>query len=149
VTVILAGFAMMAEFNTVTSSESYLKYSTVVGYFLQDDPDTDPYKFDFISTNFGLIDRIYDTDSPLDNDNKTQWERFERKVRSLDSEAGKHTAYKVLFLGRHGEGYHNVAESFYGTELWDVCRPDLDFPHDVMLHECILKSLDGSVTGPF
>ena len=23
-------------------------------------------------------------------------------------------------VGRHGEGYHNVAESFYGTEAWDV-----------------------------
>jgi broad specificity phosphatase PhoE len=108
---------MMAEFNTVTSS--YLKYSTIVGYFLQADPDTDPHEFDFVSTNFGLIDRIYDTDSPLDNGNKTQWERFERKVRSLDSEAGEHATYKVLFLGRHGEGHHNVAESFYGTELWD------------------------------
>lgn len=38
---------MMAEFNTATS-ESYLKYSTVVGYFLQDDPDTDPQQFDFV-----------------------------------------------------------------------------------------------------
>ena len=36
----------MAEFNTATSS--YLKYSTVAGYFLQDDPDTDPDKFDFV-----------------------------------------------------------------------------------------------------
>jgi broad specificity phosphatase PhoE len=25
-------------------------------------------------------------------------------------------------VGRHGEGYHNVAESFYGTEAWDVRR---------------------------
>jgi hypothetical protein len=23
-------------------------------------------------------------------------------------------------MGRHGEGYHNVAESFYGTPAWDV-----------------------------
>jgi hypothetical protein len=26
-------------------------------------------------------------------------------------------------VGRHGEGYHNVAESFYGTEAWDVSYP--------------------------
>jgi hypothetical protein len=26
----------------------------------------------------------------------------------------------VLFLGRHGEGYHNVAEAKYGTAAWDV-----------------------------
>jgi broad specificity phosphatase PhoE len=30
-------------------------------------------------------------------------------------------AFKVLFLGRHGEGWHNVAEAKYGTEAWDVC----------------------------
>jgi len=29
--------------------------------------------------------------------------------------------YKVLFLGRHGEGVHNVAERRYGTKAWDVC----------------------------
>jgi hypothetical protein len=28
--------------------------------------------------------------------------------------------YKVLYMGRHGEGYHNVAEAFYGTPAWDV-----------------------------
>lgn len=23
-------------------------------------------------------------------------------------------------MGRHGEGVHNVAESYYGTSAWDV-----------------------------
>jgi len=27
--------------------------------------------------------------------------------------------YKVLYMARHGEGFHNVAESFYGTPLWN------------------------------
>lgn len=27
--------------------------------------------------------------------------------------------YKLLFLGRHGQGWHNVAEAFYGTPAWD------------------------------
>lgn len=25
-------------------------------------------------------------------------------------------------MGRHGEGHHNVAEGFYGTDAWDVCE---------------------------
>lgn len=29
-------------------------------------------------------------------------------------------SYRLLFLGRHGDGYHNAAESEYGTEAWDV-----------------------------
>jgi len=38
----------------------------------------------------------------------------------MNRESGDDVAYKVLFLGRHGQGYHNVAEEFYGTEAWDV-----------------------------
>jgi hypothetical protein len=32
--------------------------------------------------------------------------------------------YKVLFMGRHGEGWHNAAESFYGTPAWNVSIAD-------------------------
>jgi hypothetical protein len=26
----------------------------------------------------------------------------------------------IFAVGRHGEGYHNLAEAFYGTKAWDV-----------------------------
>jgi hypothetical protein len=26
----------------------------------------------------------------------------------------------IRWTGRHGEGYHNVAESYYGTPAWNV-----------------------------
>jgi broad specificity phosphatase PhoE len=29
-------------------------------------------------------------------------------------------------MGRHGEGYHNVAEAFYGTTAWDCHWSKLD-----------------------
>jgi hypothetical protein len=32
----------------------------------------------------------------------------------------RNVQYKVLFMGRHGEGWHNAAESFYGTPAWNV-----------------------------
>ena len=38
----------------------------------------------------------------------------------LNSKADLNTAYKVLFMGRHGEGFHNAAESYYGTPSWNV-----------------------------
>ncbi|KAJ9311070.1 hypothetical protein DTO271D3_8659 [Paecilomyces variotii] len=117
VTVLVTGLMSMAE---SMSSSSYLTYSTVPGFFLQDEPDTDPNAFDYIASNFGLINRTYDTDEEFDpHGDKPQWERFENKIRSLARDSGKGVHYKVLFLGRHGEGYHNVAESFYGTEAWD------------------------------
>lgn len=43
----------------------------------------------------------------------------------MNGESGDGVEYKLLFLGRHGQGYHNVAEEFYGTEMWDVRSPFL------------------------
>ncbi|OJJ48743.1 hypothetical protein ASPZODRAFT_62658 [Penicilliopsis zonata CBS 506.65] len=100
-------------------AESYLELSNVPGYFLQDEEATDPAKFDYTS-NFGLIERPYGTDADFDPDGRqTQWQRFEQHIRQLNAESDATTSYRVLFLGRHGQGYHNVAEDFYGTEAWD------------------------------
>lgn len=49
----------------------------------------------------------------------TQWERFATFVSSLNDNAAKNVEYKVLFMGRHGEGYHNAAESYFGTPAWN------------------------------
>jgi len=71
--------------------------------------------------NFGLISRTYDTDEEYDpNHRTTQWQRFEHQVFRLSRQSGRNVRYKVLYMGRHGEGLHNVAESFYGTPAWDV-----------------------------
>jgi len=100
----------------------YLVYETVPGFFSQDDSDTDTTTFDYTASNFGLVGRDYDSDADFDPDRRyTQWQRFEAYVNDLNKNSNTDTSYKVLYLGRHGEGYHNVAEAFYGTELWDVC----------------------------
>ncbi|KAK5153777.1 hypothetical protein LTR04_006166 [Oleoguttula sp. CCFEE 6159] len=97
-------------------------FTVLKGFFLQDDLDTDPEGFDYNDPdlNFGLINRAYDTDTSFDvSRQKTQWQRFERYVSDLNFESPKNTQYKILFMGRHGEGYHNVAERYYGTAEWD------------------------------
>ena len=140
--------ALMAMAEASSRPSSCINYTTVTGYFLQDEPSTDPATFDYVSlsfchfedisyslwkefnlnhsfqiaSNFGLIDRAYEYDakgSP-DDEKKSQWERFENQVYQLNRRSGRHVQYKVLYLGRHGEGYHNVAEAFYGTPAWDV-----------------------------
>ena len=63
------------------------------------------------------MDRKYDTD---DDDEKAQWRRFEKFVRDLNGKSKEGESVKVLFLGRHGQGWHNVAETKYGTKNWDV-----------------------------
>jgi broad specificity phosphatase PhoE len=70
------------------------------------------------ATNFGLINRTYPTDNECDR-SFTQWQKLEFYVNSLNLRSGKDVDYKVLFLGRHGEGYHNVAETYYGTPAWN------------------------------
>ncbi|KAK4541504.1 hypothetical protein LTR36_007950 [Oleoguttula mirabilis] len=100
-------------------------YEAVSGVFMQDDPATDPATFDYSKHNFGLIDRSYDTDAAEDGD-LSQWQRFERYVQLLIRSSTRGTLYKVIYMGRHGEGYHNVAEAFYGTKAWDDYWSKLD-----------------------
>ncbi|EEP81266.1 conserved hypothetical protein [Uncinocarpus reesii 1704] len=110
-----------------SASVFHLEYSTVTGYFLQDDPATDPATFDYATSNFGLINQAYDTDTLSDpNGSKSQWERFKHKVLTLNQDAEPDTKYTLLYLGRHGQGYHNVAESYYGTPSWDCYWSMLD-----------------------
>ncbi|KAH8834772.1 histidine phosphatase superfamily [Flagelloscypha sp. PMI_526] len=61
----------------------------------------------FTPPRFGLID-----------DSQKRWSTFFKNLHNLNCESKK-TSYKLFILGRHGQGYHNVAEAFYGTEAWD------------------------------
>ncbi|TAQ91405.1 hypothetical protein B7494_g189 [Chlorociboria aeruginascens] len=99
-------------------SPEYIKYTTITGYFQQDDPATIPDGYDFTTTNFGLIERAYDAE--FDPTHKlTQWERFANRVAIYNQESGDKVQFKVLYMGRHGEGYHNQAETLYGTKAWN------------------------------
>lgn len=93
-------------------------YSTVGGYFLQDLNSTDPSTFDYTAVNFGLINQTY-IGSSCYGANYTQWQKFAAEVARLNIEAPRGTEYKLLFIGRHGEGFHNAAETFYGTPAWN------------------------------
>jgi hypothetical protein len=74
-----------------------------------------------IGTNFGLINRTYPGDAAFDwGRKKSQWERFANQVNLLNFHAPRNVQYKVLFIGRHGDGFHNDAESYFGTPAWNV-----------------------------
>ncbi|CEL02939.1 hypothetical protein ASPCAL04101 [Aspergillus calidoustus] len=108
-----------------SDSESHFHFTTVPGIFLQDDPATDPDTFDYVSTNFGLISHTYPSDETLDPASpKTQWQRLAHYIETLNAYSPPETSYRLLFLGRHGQGLHNVAEARYGTVMWD-CRYSL------------------------
>lgn len=93
---------------------------------MQSQDSTSPTDFDFIGTNFGLINRTYSYDSESPNgpkspkdDKETQWQRLARYIKALNKEAPKNERYVLLFMARHGEGFHNAAESYFGTPAWN------------------------------
>jgi broad specificity phosphatase PhoE len=105
---------------------TYYKYTTVTGYFLQDEPSTDPETFDYNSTSLGLIDRAYDSDSPVQDRNLSQWQRFANQLQGLNQEAPSGTRYVLLYMARHGDGWHNRAERIYGSKQWNCYWSTLD-----------------------
>ncbi|KAH6983393.1 histidine phosphatase superfamily [Ilyonectria sp. MPI-CAGE-AT-0026] len=124
--------AVMADWKIAKNRE--IEYSSVEGFFMQDNTTTDAAAFDYANWNFGLLNRTYTSDpkrktikrkgqKPTKADwpkgYKTQWERFEKYVDQLNRKAPKDTQYKVLIMGRHGEGWHNAAETYYGTPAWN------------------------------
>ncbi|PWY83127.1 phosphoglycerate mutase-like protein [Aspergillus sclerotioniger CBS 115572] len=122
----LSSVAPLALALAATTQASYINYTTVTGYFLQDEESTDASTFDFTATNFGLINRTYPADKKHHHHDLTQWERFYRQVVELNHQAPSNVDYKVLFLGRHGEGWHNAAEDYYGTPAWNCYWSLLD-----------------------
>lgn len=91
------------------------------------DPSTNATTFNFTATNFGLINRTYPSDSTCASSaNKTQWQRFADQVAALNAAAPPNTEYKVLYMGRHGEGYHNAAQDYYGTPAWNCYWSEKD-----------------------
>ncbi|TFK22033.1 phosphoglycerate mutase [Coprinopsis marcescibilis] len=64
-----------------------------------------------VPERFGLIDESPD-----------RWTRLRAKLAEMNSTTSADdgaAVYKLLFLIRHGQGFHNVAEAKYGTQAWD------------------------------
>ncbi|OQO02267.1 hypothetical protein B0A48_11821 [Cryoendolithus antarcticus] len=98
----------LGESQTMGSApESSWKFEVVPNLFLQDDPATDDTTFDYTKANLGLAPSL-------------TWHSFQSHLQSLISSAPAHRTYKFFLLARHGQGTHNVAESFYGTQAWDA-----------------------------
>ena len=126
---IVALFLLATWAHAVTrAAPTYINYTTITGYFLQDETSTNASTFDFKTTNFGLIDRSYpyESSTPHRKHNLTTWQRFARQVSSLNLHAPHDTEYKVLYMGRHGDGFHNDAQAYYGTPAWNCYYSLLD-----------------------
>ncbi|GAA5834362.1 hypothetical protein JCM9279_004295 [Rhodotorula babjevae] len=83
-------------------------YTVVQDFFVQSLPGFNSSGFDPLTSSFGLIDR-----------SSSRWRSFRHAIDQLNDDGDAHTAYKVFYLGRHGEGVHNVAERVHGSSEWD------------------------------
>lgn len=82
------------------------KFSTVTGFFKYD--SADGVGLPAVAANFGLREN-------------TTWAELERTLAELNFQGRIHdgSSYKLLYAGRHGQGFHNVAQSKYGNDAWD------------------------------
>lgn len=84
-------------------------YTAVPGWFIQDSPDADPASIGPLPPRLGLL-----SDSPH------RWSVLRARLDAVNAQDQGVAVYKLVFLCRHGQGVHNVAEAKYGTEAWDT-----------------------------
>ncbi|OAK94499.1 phosphoglycerate mutase-like protein [Phaeosphaeriaceae sp. SRC1lsM3a] len=123
----LPGFLALVSTAAAHTAPKHLNFTVVNDVFVQSQNSTSPTDFDFIGTNFGLINRTYPSDSTCPTDAKqTQWQRLAHYIDTLNKKASKSDRYVLLFLARHGEGFHNAAETYFGTPAWNCYWSELD-----------------------
>ncbi|KAH9964461.1 phosphoglycerate mutase-like protein [Russula dissimulans] len=81
------------------------QYEAIRGLFVYDGPTVAPTDIGPTPVFFGL--------------NSKSWAQLVAEIDVLRSNSSDTISYKVLFVGRHGEGSHNVAIAQYGQRAWD------------------------------
>lgn len=94
----------IAKLQKTTDTNFPWKFEVVPGFFKQSDDSTDDLKFNYATDNFGRIGL---------------WEEIIARLQELNKNAADNEVYKLLFLARHGQGYHNVIVNKYGIEQWN------------------------------
>ncbi|KAK7978066.1 hypothetical protein PG988_005556 [Apiospora saccharicola] len=70
--------------------------------------------------DLGLIPHTYAKNANSTEDiHLSPWQRFANHVEQLNRNAKNGELYKVLYVGRHGQGFHNVQEAKVGTPAWE------------------------------
>lgn len=97
------------------------KFNAVPGVFA----DLEAGVYTTTQLGLGLIDRTYpgrtervNTDPPQDD--LKPWQHFKTYVDALNAESPETITYKVLYIVRHGFGYHNEFMAKVGNEAWKV-----------------------------
>ncbi|CAK9436151.1 uncharacterized protein LODBEIA_P07090 [Lodderomyces beijingensis] len=79
-------------------------FEVVPGFFKQSDPATDDLNFNYATDHMGRL---------------KSWREIITELKQLNAGAGDNVEYKLLFLARHGNGYHNQVVTRYGIDAWE------------------------------
>ncbi|KAL7007040.1 putative phosphoglycerate mutase pmu1 [Cystobasidiomycetes sp. EMM_F5] len=84
-------------------------YSVVSGIFIQDSAayNSLPSNYSMLTDSFGLIDK-----------STNAWQNLTSYINNLNAQADSQTAYKLMWMARHGEGWHNYAPTVLGDEAF-------------------------------
>lgn len=89
----------------VAQRPHYWQFEVVPGQFAQLDATTDDTSFNYLTSDMGV---------------QTLWPQVLDHLDHLNKQADDNTVYKVLYLARHGQGYHNKAHLHYGDDAWNA-----------------------------
>lgn len=97
------------EFRTLLAQQNAGKtkhwdFEVIAGQFKQSNKSTDDTTFNYLQENFGI---------------ETSWKEIVEELTRLNKSGGSNVVYKVFFLARHGQGYHNLAHEKYGNDAWN------------------------------
>lgn len=102
------------------------KFEVVKGFFKQAEDDTDDFKFRYTQDHLGRI---------------KLWQEITAALEQLNATSGDNESYKLIFLARHGQGFHNVCVNKYGMDAWrqkwrrETTDGEIVFAPDPMLTE--------------
>lgn len=66
-----------------------------------------PSNYSMLTDSFGLIDK-----------STNAWQNLTSYINNLNAQADSQTAYKLMWMARHGEGWHNYAPTVLGDEAF-------------------------------
>ncbi|EGW34428.1 phosphomutase-like protein [Spathaspora passalidarum NRRL Y-27907] len=78
-------------------------FEPVDGFFLQSAAETDDMEFRYTLQDFGAAQ---------------PWSHLIKRLDELNSQSESGVRYKLLFLARHGQGWHNVVTKKYSKADW-------------------------------
>lgn len=79
-------------------------FETVPGYFKQLLEETDETQFNYFDEHLGRM---------------KPWPQIIGEISALNKKSPANVCYKLFLLGRHGQGYHNLANIKYGEIEWN------------------------------